>query len=62
MAGDVVGRYGRVPNVASDAARLGHPGDPPGAACFFASDEAGYITGQALSACGGLTMAGQPER
>jgi 2-hydroxycyclohexanecarboxyl-CoA dehydrogenase len=38
--------------------RLGVPGDLPGAICFFASDDAGYITGQVLSVSGGLTMAG----
>ena len=38
--------------------RLGQPDDLPGAICFFASDDAGYITGQVLSVSGGLTMAG----
>tara|TARA_R110002096_G_scaffold5175_20_gene24249 strand:- start:404 stop:1168 length:765 start_codon:yes stop_codon:yes gene_type:complete len=38
--------------------RLGEPGDLPGAVAFFASDDAGYITGQVLSVSGGLTMIG----
>ena len=38
--------------------RIGQPSDLPGAICFFASDDAGYITGQVLSVSGGLTMAG----
>ncbi len=38
--------------------RIGKPDDLPGAICFFASDDAGYITGQVLSVSGGLTMAG----
>jgi 2-hydroxycyclohexanecarboxyl-CoA dehydrogenase len=38
--------------------RIGVPGDLPGAICFFASDDAAYITGQVLSVSGGLTMAG----
>ncbi len=38
--------------------RIGDPADLPGAICFFASDDAGYITGQVLSVSGGLTMAG----
>jgi 2-hydroxycyclohexanecarboxyl-CoA dehydrogenase len=38
--------------------RIGNPGDLPGAICFFASDDAAYITGQVLSVSGGLTMAG----
>ena len=38
--------------------RLGEPADLPGAICFFASDDAAYITGQVLSVSGGLTMAG----
>lgn len=38
--------------------RLGMPDDLPGAICFFASDDAAYITGQTLSVSGGLTMAG----
>ncbi|NML31872.1 2-hydroxycyclohexanecarboxyl-CoA dehydrogenase [Paraburkholderia antibiotica] len=38
--------------------RIGQPGDLPGAITFFASDDAGFITGQVLSVSGGLTMAG----
>lgn len=38
--------------------RIGNPADLPGAVCFFASDDAAYITGQVLSVSGGLTMAG----
>jgi 2-hydroxycyclohexanecarboxyl-CoA dehydrogenase len=37
--------------------RLGLPGDVGPAVAFFASDEAGFITGQTLSVSGGLTMA-----
>ena len=38
--------------------RIGQPDDLPGAICFFASDDAAYITGQVLSVSGGLTMVG----
>ena len=38
--------------------RIGVPSDLPGAICFFASNDAAYITGQVLSVSGGLTMAG----
>lgn len=38
--------------------RIGAPEDLPGAICFFASDDAAFITGQVLSVSGGLTMAG----
>lgn len=38
--------------------RLGQPGDLPGAIAFFASEDAGFITGQVLSVSGGLTMHG----
>ena len=38
--------------------RIGLPGDLPGAILFFASDDAGYVTGQVLSVSGGLTMHG----
>lgn len=38
--------------------RLGTPADIAGAAVFFASDDASFITGQVLSVSGGLTMAG----
>jgi 2-hydroxycyclohexanecarboxyl-CoA dehydrogenase len=37
--------------------RLGQPEDVAAAVNFFASEEAGYITGQTLSTSGGLTMA-----
>ncbi|MCH7908510.1 MAG: SDR family oxidoreductase [Candidatus Hydrogenedentes bacterium] len=36
--------------------RLGRPEDIGPAVAFFASEEAGYITGQTLSVSGGLTM------
>lgn len=36
--------------------RIGEPDDLPGAILFFASDDAGFITGQTLSVSGGLTM------
>lgn len=38
--------------------RIGRPDDLPGAILFFASDDAGYVTGQVLSVSGGLTMNG----
>jgi 2-hydroxycyclohexanecarboxyl-CoA dehydrogenase len=38
--------------------RIGQPDDLPGAILFFASDAAGYVTGQVLSVSGGLTMNG----
>lgn len=38
--------------------RLGTPEDVAHAIVFFASERAGYITGQVLSVSGGLTMAG----
>jgi 2-hydroxycyclohexanecarboxyl-CoA dehydrogenase len=37
--------------------RLGRPEDVAAAVRFFASEAAGYITGQTLSVSGGLTMA-----
>jgi 2-hydroxycyclohexanecarboxyl-CoA dehydrogenase len=37
--------------------RLAAPSDVAAAVAFFASDAAGYITGQTLSVSGGLTMA-----
>ncbi len=40
------------------AGRLGAPEDVAHAISFFASDRAGYVTGQVLSVSGGLTMAG----
>ena len=36
--------------------RIAEPADIAPAVVFLASDEASYITGQALSVCGGLTM------
>lgn len=39
---------------ATSLKRLGEPSDVGGAAVFFASDLADYITGQALNVCGGL--------
>jgi 2-hydroxycyclohexanecarboxyl-CoA dehydrogenase len=38
--------------------RIGRPEDVAHAVSFFASDGAGYVTGQVLSVSGGLTMAG----
>lgn len=38
--------------------RIAAPQDLPGAICFFASDDAAFITGQVLSVSGGLTMSG----
>lgn len=38
--------------------RIGQPDDLSGAVLFFASDQAGFVTGQVLSVSGGLTMAG----
>lgn len=38
--------------------RLGQPDDIAGLVAFLASDEASYITGQVVSASGGLTMNG----
>jgi 2-hydroxycyclohexanecarboxyl-CoA dehydrogenase len=37
--------------------RLAAPADIAGAVAYFASDAAGYVTGQTLSVSGGLTMA-----
>jgi 2-hydroxycyclohexanecarboxyl-CoA dehydrogenase len=37
--------------------RLARPEEIAAAVAFFASDEAGYVTGQTLSVSGGLTMA-----
>ena len=38
--------------------RIGQPDDLPGAVLFFASADAGFVTGQVLSVSGGLTMNG----
>jgi 2-hydroxycyclohexanecarboxyl-CoA dehydrogenase len=38
--------------------RMGTPDDVAPAVVFFASDAAGFVTGQTLSASGGLTMSG----
>lgn len=38
--------------------RMGQPEDIANAAAFLASDEAGFITGQTLFVCGGLTIGG----
>jgi 2-hydroxycyclohexanecarboxyl-CoA dehydrogenase len=38
--------------------RLGQPDDLASAIAFFASDDAGFITGQVISVSGGLTMHG----
>lgn len=38
--------------------RMGRPDDLPGAILFFASDDAGFVTGQVISVSGGLTMHG----
>jgi 3-oxoacyl-[acyl-carrier protein] reductase len=35
-------------------ARVGQPGDIAGAVLFLASDDASYMTGQAVNVCGGL--------
>jgi 2-hydroxycyclohexanecarboxyl-CoA dehydrogenase len=38
--------------------RFGTPAEVADAILFFASDHAGYVTGQVLSVSGGLTMVG----
>jgi len=38
--------------------RIGESEDLPGAICFLASEDAGFITGQTISVSGGLTMHG----
>ncbi|MCX7175063.1 MAG: SDR family oxidoreductase, partial [Proteobacteria bacterium] len=38
--------------------RLGKPSEVADAVLFFASDRASFVTGQVLSVCGGLAMAG----
>jgi 3-oxoacyl-[acyl-carrier protein] reductase len=37
-------------------ARLGQPEDVAGPVAFFASDEAGFVTGQSLNVCGGIVL------
>jgi len=37
--------------------RLGEPGDIAGAVAFFMGDDAGFVTGQTLYVCGGVTLA-----
>ena len=36
--------------------RIGNPADIAAATRFFLSDEAGYVTGQTLNVCGGLSV------
>jgi 2-hydroxycyclohexanecarboxyl-CoA dehydrogenase len=38
--------------------RMTEPEDVAGAVAYFASDDAGFVTGQVLSVSGGLTMVG----
>jgi 2-hydroxycyclohexanecarboxyl-CoA dehydrogenase len=52
-ASNVIGAMAR----AVPMKRLGEPADVAGAVAYFASDAAGYVTGQTLSVSGGLTMA-----
>jgi 2-hydroxycyclohexanecarboxyl-CoA dehydrogenase len=40
------------------ARRLARPQEVAAAVVYFASEEAGYVTGQVLSVSGGLTMVG----
>lgn len=42
------------------AGRLGKPEDIAAAAAFFVSDEAGFVTGQLLYVCGGLSVGQAP--
>ncbi len=37
-------------------ARLGQPEDVAGPACFFASDDSAFVTGQSLNVCGGIVL------
>jgi len=41
--------------------RLGRPEEVAGVVLFFISAEAGFITGQTLYVCGGLTIGATPE-
>jgi meso-butanediol dehydrogenase/(S,S)-butanediol dehydrogenase/diacetyl reductase len=36
--------------------RVGTPADVAAVACFLASSDSDYVTGQAINVCGGLTM------
>jgi len=36
--------------------RIGEPGEVAGVAVFLASDASSYITGQAITVCGGSVM------
>jgi NAD(P)-dependent dehydrogenase (short-subunit alcohol dehydrogenase family) len=38
------------------AGRLAEPADVAAAVAFFAQREAGFVTGQTLSVCGGITV------
>jgi NAD(P)-dependent dehydrogenase (short-subunit alcohol dehydrogenase family) len=40
--------------------RIGQPEDVAAAVAFFASDDAGFCTGQVLYVCGGLTIGSAP--
>ena len=53
---DFAGKINRAVEGAIPLRRLGQPRDLANAVAFFASEEAGYITGQVLSVSGGLTM------
>lgn len=50
-------RLGKALEKAIPFRRLAEPEDIANAVCFFASEEAAYVTGQTLSVSGGLTMA-----
>jgi len=53
---EFAGKINRAVEGAIPLRRLGQPRDIANAVAFFASEEAGYITGQVLSVSGGLTM------
>jgi NAD(P)-dependent dehydrogenase (short-subunit alcohol dehydrogenase family) len=40
--------------------RIGQPEDVANAVSFFLSDESGYVTGQTLYVCGGLSVGAAP--